>query len=90
MVIEASLHRLDSLYELNIRLIEPLPEERLLWTNTYRRRFDELPKLYKDITISIAEHMDKMISPVDMIRLNNPEIVNAEAFENMLLAGRFI
>lgn len=90
VVMEASLHQLDSTFELNVRLIEPLPEERLLWSNTYRRQLNELPKLYKDITINIADNIEEIIAPVDRIRLNNPEIVNAAALENMLLASHFM
>lgn len=89
-VVEASMIRIDTVIELNIKLINPFPEEKLLWSHSYQITMSEILKLYKEVTRNVALKINNVILPSEEKLLNSSYMVNSEAYESMLMGNYFL
>ena len=90
MVVEASMIRIDTVIELNIKLINPFPDEKLLWSHSYQINISEIIKLYKEVTRNVALKINDVILPSEEKFLESSFMVNSEAYEAMLMGKYFL
>lgn len=79
----------DSVY-LDLRLVKTLPDEEVLWTNRYRRRFSEILKLYQDVRTDIARRIKVGLTTYDLDAQPMKIDINEETYKAYLRGMYFL
>ena len=83
-VVVGTVHRIGDNVRIRVELIEALPEERNLWSDTYDRAMTDVLVMYSEIARTIAGKMQVKLAPQEETRLAGARKVNAEAYEAYL------
>ena len=88
MVVESSLSKKDTSTILSVKLVNPIPEEKTLWSSDYIFSFNNLSELFDDITrnIYLNSHSQQPLEQVTQ----NPKKLNSEAWKYAQLGNFFI
>ena len=87
-VVAGTVHRVGDRVRIRVELINALPEERNLWTETYDRAMTDVLVMYSEMARAIAGRMQVKLAPQEETRLAGARQVNPEAYE-AYLQGRF-
>lgn len=87
-VVEGTVHRVGDRVRIRVELINALPEERNLWTETYDRAMTDVLVMYSEMARAIAGRMQVKLAPQEETRLAGARQVNPEAYE-AYLQGQF-
>ena len=88
-VVEASIYRDTSTVNIQVRLIQAFPEERQLWTQSFRRTMEHVPAMHFDVARAIAEQIRLELSPHETRRLAEARPVDVRTYE-AYLRGMFL
>ena len=83
-VVEGTVHRVGDRVRIRVELIDALPEERNLWTETYDRAMTDVLVMYSEMARTIAGKMQVKLAPQEETRLAAVRQVNPEAYEAYL------
>jgi class 3 adenylate cyclase/TolB-like protein len=83
-ILEASLNRVDTDIELTVKLFKTVPNENLIWTQSYNSTLGNLPNLYKEVTKNIAEKINDALLPEEAMQLRPKRPINPGAYEAYL------
>jgi serine/threonine-protein kinase len=84
VVAEGAVLRTADRVRVHVKLIEPLPEERQLWAQTFYGDFHNMLTVYSDIARAIAADIKVEITPEEETRLASARAVNPETYEAYL------
>jgi len=84
-VVETEVMCLGDTICLQVRVLTPFPEEKLLWTSDYREEKSQILSLYNQVTRQIADEVMIELSPEEERVLNKARIVNKEAYDHYLM-----
>ncbi|MCK5694120.1 MAG: hypothetical protein KAI08_14755, partial [Bacteroidales bacterium] len=84
-VVETEVMCLGDTICLQVRVLTPFPEEKLLWTSDYREEKSQILSLYNRVTRQIAEEVRVELSPTEERVLNDARKVNKEAYDDYLM-----
>ncbi|MGA2533597.1 MAG: protein kinase [Candidatus Aminicenantales bacterium] len=87
-VVAGTVHRAGDRVRIRVELIDALPEERNLWTQTYDRAMTDVLVMYSEMARAIAGKMQVKLAPQEETRLAAARQVNPEAYE-AYLQGQF-
>jgi len=87
-VVETSVLKLDSLVNLQVKLIKVFPKEENLWSNSITRDFTHILEIYRSVTHSIVNEIELTILPESGSRLGESIIINPAAYTDYL-NGRY-
>jgi len=87
-VVEGTVYRVGDSVRLRLQLIDALPEERSLWTETYERPGADVLVLYGEMARAIAENANVRLTADETTRLAAARRVDPEAYE-AYLKGQF-
>jgi serine/threonine-protein kinase len=87
-VVEGAVHQVGENVRIRMQLIDALPEERHLWTETYDRAMADVLVMYSEIARAIAGEIQVKLTPEEETRLASTHQVNPEAYE-AYLKGQF-
>jgi len=87
-IVAGTVHRIGETVRIRVELIEALPEERNLWTETYDRAMADVLVMYSEMARTIAGKMQVKLAPQEETRLASARQVNPEAYE-AYLQGQF-
>jgi serine/threonine-protein kinase len=83
-IVEGTVHRVGDRVRIRVELIDALPEERNLWTQTYDRPMTDVLVMYGEMARAIAARMKVTLAPQEEMRLASARQVNPEAYEAYL------
>ncbi len=86
-LIEGTLIRIDSLVELRLKVIDVVPNEEILWSNSYKTNIGGLVELYNNVSGKVAEELGELVSVKQ--RVNSQNKINEEAYR-LLLKGNHV
>jgi TolB-like protein/Tfp pilus assembly protein PilF len=84
-VVETEVMCLGDTICIQVRVITPFPEEKLLWTADYREDKSQILNLYNRVTRQIADEVRIELSPDEERVLNEARTVNKEAYDDYLM-----
>ena len=84
-VVETQVMCLGDTICLQVRVLTPFPEEKLLWTADYREEKSKILTLYNLVTRQIANEVRIELSPDEERILNEARTVNKEAYDAYLM-----
>jgi TolB-like protein len=87
-IVAGTVHRVGDRVRIRVELIDALPEERNLWTQTYDRAMTDVLVMYSEMARAIAGKMQVKLAPQEETRLAGAHQVNPEAYE-AYLQGQF-
>jgi serine/threonine-protein kinase len=87
-VVAGTVHRVGDRVRIRVELIDALPEERNLWTQTYDRAMPDVLVMYGEMARAVAGKMQVKLAPQEATRLAAARQVNPEAYE-AYLQGQF-
>jgi len=87
-VVAGTVHRVGDRVRIRVELIDALPEERNLWTQTYDRAVTDVLVMYSEMARAIASKMKVKLAPQEETRLAATRQVDPEAYE-AYLQGQF-
>jgi serine/threonine-protein kinase len=87
-VVEGTVLRVGDSVRIRVQLIEALPEERNLWTQTYDRAMTDVLVMYREMARAIADRIQVKLTPQEEANLASTRQVNPEAYE-AYIKGRF-
>ena len=82
--------QIDSVIELNIKLINPFPEEKVIWSDSYEITFSKIQKLYKEVTRNVALKINQAVLPGEESLLAASSTVNSVAYQATLMGKYFL
>lgn len=68
-------------YKIQLKLIGTIPEEQVLWSETFFIKKEKILELYGDIAISMAKKLNLALAPKEDDRLSSNRVVNPQAYE---------
>jgi TolB-like protein/tRNA A-37 threonylcarbamoyl transferase component Bud32/lipoprotein NlpI len=80
-VVEGTVLQVGDSVRIRVQLIEALPEERNLWTQTYDRDMTDVLVMYKEMARAIADKTRVKLTPEEEAILASTRQVNPEAYE---------
>jgi len=80
-VVEGTVLRVGDSVRIRVQLIEALPEERNLWSQTYDRDMTDVLVMYKEMARTIADETRVKLTPQEEAILASTRQVNPEAYE---------
>ena len=83
-IIEGSLLSADEIIRVQIKLINPFPDELQLWSQAYDVSLDNLLNVYGKMIQSIAKEVNITLSPEEEILLKKSRTVDSDAYEAYL------
>jgi len=89
-VVEGTVKRVGDSVGIRVRLINPLPEERNLWEQTYERAMADVLVMYSDVARSIANEINVNLTPEEKERLASTRQVNPETYKAYLRGMYYI
>jgi len=87
-IVAGAVHRVGDRVRIRVELIEALPDERNVWTQTYDRAMTDVLVMYSEMARAIAGRMRVRLAPQEETRLAGAHQVNPEAYE-ACLQGQF-
>ena len=87
-VVEGTVHRVGDSVRIRVQLIDALPEERNLWSQTYDRAMTDVLVMYSEMARAIADKTRVKLTPQEEANLATTRQVNPEAYE-AYIKGRF-
>jgi TolB-like protein/Tfp pilus assembly protein PilF len=84
-VVETEVICLGDTICIQVRVVTPFPEEKLLWTSDYREDKSQILNLYNRVTRQIANEVRIELSPDEERILNESRTVNKEAYDDYLM-----
>jgi class 3 adenylate cyclase/TolB-like protein/Tfp pilus assembly protein PilF len=90
MLVESSISTKDTITELTVKLINPFPEERTIWLNTYSVSIPQISQLYNEVASSLISKINDINLPPNQLNQTPYTIINSEAWEYYQLAAHFI
>jgi serine/threonine protein kinase/tetratricopeptide (TPR) repeat protein len=79
-VVEGSVYQAGESVRIRVQLIDALPEERNLWTQTYERAATDVLVMYSEMAQAIADNSKIVLSVDEETRLANARQVDPEAY----------
>ena len=83
-VVEGAVHRAGDRVRIRVELIDALPEERNLWSQTYDRAMTDVLVMYSEMARTIAGRMQVKLAPQELTRLAAARKVDPEAYDAYL------
>jgi eukaryotic-like serine/threonine-protein kinase len=83
-VVEGTVYQVGEKMRITVRLYDALPEERMLWAETYDRDMAEVVVMYSEMARAIADKARVNMTEAETIRLTNARQVNPQAYEAYL------
>lgn len=90
MVVEGALIRIDSSLELNVKLVNPFPEEKLVWSDSYQFSLGEVQKLFHEVTRNVALKVNQVLLPMEEKMLASSTEINPEAYQSLLMGKYYL
>ena len=87
-IVEASVLKAQENIRLNIQLINVFPKEDHIWADVFDCPLNEINFLLNEITQTISEKIDLVLTPKESKNLSTSNPVNVEAYE-LYLSGMF-
>ena len=87
-IVEASVLKAQENIRLNIQLINVFPKEDHIWADVFDCPLNEINFLLNEITQTISEKIDLVLTPKESKNLSTSSPVNVEAYE-LYLSGMF-
>jgi TolB-like protein/Flp pilus assembly protein TadD len=87
-VIEGSILRSGNRVRIAAQLVYA-PTDRHLWSESYERDLGDVLKLQGEVAEAITQQIRLNLTPEELVRLHQARAVDAEAFEDYLMAGNF-
>jgi TolB-like protein/Tfp pilus assembly protein PilF len=84
VVVEGALHHVGDNVRVRLALIDTLPEEHPLWTETYDRAMADVQIMYGEMARDIAGKISVTLSPSEGMRLSSARQVDPEAYQAYL------
>jgi TolB-like protein/Tfp pilus assembly protein PilF len=84
VVVEGALHHVGDNIRIRLALIEALPEEHNLWTETYDRAVTDVQIMYGEMARDIAGKIRVKLAPGEEMRLSSARQVDPEAYQAYL------
>ena len=84
-VVETEVMCLGDTISLQVRVLTPFPEEKLLWTGDYKEEKSQILHLYNQVTRQIADEVRIELSPEEERVLNEARTVDKEAYDHYLM-----
>jgi TolB-like protein/AraC-like DNA-binding protein/Flp pilus assembly protein TadD len=81
-VVEASVLCSGDSICILVQLIEPFPEEKHIWSNSYQQNFASIMSLYRNATETIAEKIKIELTPREKAHLAEGRMVNADLYKD--------
>ncbi len=75
---------------LDLKLVRTRPNEKVLWSNTYERKIDEILKLYQDVRTDIARRIKVGLTAYNIDTQPRESDVDAEAYKAYLRGMYFL
>jgi serine/threonine-protein kinase len=88
-VVEASVLRSGENVNLEVQLIDAVPEERELWSQPFDRSMDDVLGMYNDVARAIAREAQVELTPDQQTRLGTARQVRQDTYE-AYLRGMFL
>jgi serine/threonine-protein kinase len=88
-VVEASVLRSGDNVNLEVQLIDALPEEHELWSQPFERSMDDVLVMYNDVARAIAREAQVGLTPGQQARLGTARQVRQDTYE-AYLRGMFL
>jgi TolB-like protein/Flp pilus assembly protein TadD len=79
-VIEGTVQQLGENVRIRVQLIDALPEERNLWTQTYERAATDVFMMYSDVARAIAREIRVNLTPQEEKRLTSTHQIDPETY----------
>ncbi len=83
-VVEGTVYQVGENVRVRVELIDALPEERNLWTQTYERAVTDVLVMYSEMARAIANNTRVNLTAEETMRLTNARQVNPEAYDAYL------
>jgi tetratricopeptide (TPR) repeat protein len=83
-IIEGSVSRRDNNVQLNLQLLRAFPKEDHIWAEVYDCPLENIYSLLNEITQTISEKIDLLLTRKESQRLSSSDRVNPEAYEAYL------
>ncbi|MGB5356955.1 MAG: hypothetical protein WBN11_09710, partial [Eudoraea sp.] len=90
MVVESSVSTKDTITELTIKLIDPFPEEKIIWLNSYGVSIPQISQLYNEVTTNIISKINNVNLPTAKINKTSSIKIDPDAWEYFQLSTYFI
>jgi len=84
VVVEGALHHVGDNVRIRLALIDTLPEEHNLWTETYDRAMTDVLIMYGEMAQDIAGKIQVRLDPKEEKRLSSARRVNPESYQAYL------
>jgi TolB-like protein/Flp pilus assembly protein TadD len=89
-IITGDLSILEDSVHLDLKLVKTLPGEKVLWSNIYGRKIDEILKLYQDVRTDIAQRIKVGLTTYDIDDQPKKSDVDAETYKAYLRGMYFL
>ena len=80
-IIEGSVLNVSDSINLQLRLIQAYPDEKLVWTRIYKSDLSNIFKLHHDIANEIAGKIGIDLTPENLATLTTPQKINPETYK---------
>lgn len=90
MLVESSVSTKDTITELTVKLINPFPEEKTIWLNTYSVSIPQISQLYNEVATSLISKINDVNLPSNQTNKTSYKKINSEAWEYYQLATYFV
>jgi Tfp pilus assembly protein PilF len=84
VVVEGTVYQIDENVRIRLQLIDVLPEERNLWTQTYERPMTDVLVMYGEMAGAIAENIQVKLTADETTRFAEASRVNPEVYDAYL------
>jgi len=89
-LVEVTASRQDQEVRVGVSVIQAVPEERQLWSQTFSRAGSEIRALHGDVAMAVAGALDVNLSPEEEARFSGTRPVNPETYEAYLRGMYFL
>lgn len=83
-IVEASVSSVKDKIQLNVQLIRAYPEEDHIWADIFDRSIEDIYSLLNEITQTISEKINLVLTPKENERLAHAPQVNSQAYQAYL------
>lgn len=83
-IVEASVAKSKDHIQLNVQLIRAFPEEDHIWANVFDRSIEDIYSLLNDITHTVADKLNLLLTVKEEAKLSHYDQVNAQAYQAYL------
>lgn len=77
-LVKGDISLFDDSILINLSLVKMVPREKVIWSQVYARKIDEILKLYQDVRTDIARKLDVNLTTSDINEQPNQTNVNPE------------